>query len=338
MSLARSAYYQSSAAAAARRAADAALLGEIEGIAGDFPAYGYRRITHELRRRGTVVNHKRVARLMREGQVAPARVRRFVTTTHSAEDIAVFPNLVPACVVTGPNQIWYADLTYIRLRTRFVFLAVLLDAWSRKVVGYAISPHLDARLPLAALDAALTDRAPVARIDSPLRPRRAAHVAAVPRAASGARGPGFDVAPGQPVRQRDHRKLHENAQVRGDLSTCLRHRGRRHRQPPTLYRGALQSTTAPLIAWVPSPRRVREAPFSTRRLGQISEPQLSASGGSLQISCTMSPPPTPGSDRASWGTNRHAGVDGRGDRGQSVAVILASVCMRHLIEPSPPSL
>jgi len=72
----------------------------------------------------------------------------------------VFPNLVRECVATGPNQLWYADLTYIRLRTRFVFLAVVLDAWSRKVVGYALSPHLDARLPLAALDAALLDRDP----------------------------------------------------------------------------------------------------------------------------------------------------------------------------------
>jgi putative transposase len=160
MSLARSSYYHSNAAAVARRAADATLLDEIERIAREFPGYGYRRITHELRRRGTVVNHKRVARVMHEGQVAPVRVRRFVATTRCADDVPVFPNRVRDVAVSGPNQIWYADLTYIRLRTRFVFLAVLLDAWSRKVVGYAISPHLDARLPLAALDAALTDRAP----------------------------------------------------------------------------------------------------------------------------------------------------------------------------------
>jgi len=160
MSFARSTYYRPSAAAAARRAADAALFNEIERIAEEFPAYGYRRITHELRRRGIVVNHKRIARVMREGHVAPARVRRFVATTRCAEDVPVFPNLVHDVVATGPNQVWFADLTYIRLRTRFVFLAVLLDAWSRKVVGYAISPHLDARLPLAALDAALADRAP----------------------------------------------------------------------------------------------------------------------------------------------------------------------------------
>ena len=97
---------------------------------------------------------------MHDGQVAPTRVRRFIATTRCADDAPVFPNLVRECVATGPNQLWYADLTYIRLRTRFVFLAVVLDAWSRKVVGYALSPHLDARLPLAALDAALLDRDP----------------------------------------------------------------------------------------------------------------------------------------------------------------------------------
>jgi transposase InsO family protein len=146
MSLARSTYYQrsESAAVSARRSRDAALLAVIEAVAAESPAYGYRRITHELRRRGTVVNHKRVARLMREGAVTPKRVRRFLATTDSAHDSPIFPNLAARLTVTGPNQLWVADLTYIRLRTRFVYLAVLLDAWSRKVVGYAIS-HLSIR-------------------------------------------------------------------------------------------------------------------------------------------------------------------------------------------------
>jgi putative transposase len=162
MSLARSTYYQraESAAVSARRSRDAALLAVIEAVAAESPAYGYRRITHELRRRGTVVNHKRVARLMREGAVTPKRVRRFLATTDSAHDSPIFPNLAARLTVTGPNQLWVADLTYIRLRTRFVYLAVLLDAWSRKVVGYAISHLLDTRLPLAALEAALTHRRP----------------------------------------------------------------------------------------------------------------------------------------------------------------------------------
>ena len=160
MSLTRSSFYRPTTAAIVRQAADTALLAEIERVAGEYPAYGYRRITHELRRRGTVINHKRVARLMREGHVAPTRVRRFFATTDSAHDAPIFPNLTRQLAVTGPNQLWFADLTYIRLRTRFVFLAVLLDAWSRKVVGYAISHLLDTRLPLAALDAALTHRRP----------------------------------------------------------------------------------------------------------------------------------------------------------------------------------
>ena len=122
--------------------------------------HGYRRITEELRRRGTRVNHKRVARVMQVGHVAPTRVRRYFSTTHSDEHSPVFPDLARGLTPSGPNQLWVADLTHIRLKTRFVFLAVVLDAWSRKVVGYAISHLLDARLPLAALDAALADRRP----------------------------------------------------------------------------------------------------------------------------------------------------------------------------------
>ena len=159
MTLAPSTFYAASRAAE-RAAADAALLEKIEQIAIEFPAYGYRRITHELHRRGTVANHKRVARVIRVGRVAPTRVRRYYATTDSDHDYPVFADLTATVSVTARDQLWYADLTHIRLRTRFVFLAVLLDAWSRKVVGYAISHLLDARLPLAALDAALAQRRP----------------------------------------------------------------------------------------------------------------------------------------------------------------------------------
>ncbi len=97
---------------------------------------------------------------MRAGHVAPTPVRRFFATTDSAHENPVLPNLTRELVVSGPNELWYADLTYIRLKTRFDVLPVLLDAWSRKVVGYAISHLLDARLPLAALAAALAQRKP----------------------------------------------------------------------------------------------------------------------------------------------------------------------------------
>lgn len=159
MSLAPSTYYAQTRAAE-RAAADASLLQQIEQIAVEFPAYGYRRIAHELRRRGTIANHKRVARVMRVGCVIPTRVRRYYATTDSDHDSPVFADLTTTVTLTGRDQLWYADLTYIRLKTRFVFLAVLLDAWSRKVVGYAISHLLDSRLPLAALDAAFAQRRP----------------------------------------------------------------------------------------------------------------------------------------------------------------------------------
>lgn len=158
MNLPRSSYYrqagqQDSGSRAEFRAA-------VEAVCLDWPAYGYRRVTRELRRRGWHVNHKRVSRLMREEALTARRVKRFLATTDSAHDEPVFPNLASNLRPTGPNQLWVADITYIRLRTEFVFLAVILDSWSRKVVGYAVSKLLDTRLPLAALEAALTSRSP----------------------------------------------------------------------------------------------------------------------------------------------------------------------------------
>lgn len=160
--LARSTYYHppDPAHAQAVTTADAALCARIEAITAEFPSYGYRRVTHELRRRGTPVNHKRVARVMRESGLAARPRRRYVLTTDSAHDEPVFPNLLRDVRPDGPNQVWVADLTYLRLEQEFAYLAVMLDAWSRKVVGYAVSHVLDARLPLAALEAALEGRRP----------------------------------------------------------------------------------------------------------------------------------------------------------------------------------
>ncbi len=160
--LARSTYYRrpDPVRAQARVAADAALRATIEAITREFLGYGYRRITHELRRRGMLVNHKRVARVMRESALAARPRRRFVATTDSRHEEPVFPNLLREARPSGPNQVWVADLTYLRLEREFAYLAVILDAWSRKVVGYAVSHLLDARLPLAALEAALESRRP----------------------------------------------------------------------------------------------------------------------------------------------------------------------------------
>ena len=104
--------------------------------------YGYRRITAELRRRGFLVNHKRVARLLREDNLLAIQPRTFVVTTDAQHDLEVYLNLARRLTVTGINQLWVADITYIRLQREFVYLAVILDAFSRKVVGWALERSL----------------------------------------------------------------------------------------------------------------------------------------------------------------------------------------------------
>jgi transposase InsO family protein len=122
--------------------------------------YGYRRMAAELRRRGMQVNHKRIARLMREDNLLAIRRRRFVITTDSSHDLEVYLNLAARMKVTGPNQLWVADLTYIRLQHEFVYLAVILDKWSRRVVGWELDRTLAAKLAVAALERAIEARQP----------------------------------------------------------------------------------------------------------------------------------------------------------------------------------
>ena len=141
-------------------AAEARLVARIRAICAEFPRYGYRRVTAQLKAEGERVNHKRVARIMREQDLRVRPKRRFVVTTDSDHDGPIFPNLAKDVVPTGPDQLWVADLTYIRLLTGFVYLAVILDAWSRRVVGWAISRRIDADLALAALEAAIAGREP----------------------------------------------------------------------------------------------------------------------------------------------------------------------------------
>jgi transposase InsO family protein len=123
---------------------------------------GSPRVTRELKERGLVVNHKRVERIMREDNLLAIRWRKFVTTTESGHDQPVYLNLASRMQVTGLNQLWVADITYIRLRNEFVYLAVLLDVFSRKVVGWALERTLQARLSLAALERAIANRQPPA--------------------------------------------------------------------------------------------------------------------------------------------------------------------------------
>ena len=162
MTLSLSTFYKRSDTEARRRrqASRTTLREQIEDVVTDWPAYGYRRVTRELRRRGIAVNHKRIARIMREEALTPRRIKRFLVTTDSNHALPVFPNLARNFTPTGPDQLWVADITYIRLKAAFVFLAVLLDVWSRRVVGYAVSRFLDVRLTLAALEAAVANRRP----------------------------------------------------------------------------------------------------------------------------------------------------------------------------------
>ena len=140
--------------------AEARLVARIHAICAEFPRYGYRRVTAQLKAEGERVNHKRVARIMREQDLRVRPKRRFVATTNSDHDGPIFPDLAKDTVPSGPDQLWVADLTYIRVLTGFVYLAVVLDAWSRRVVGWALGPRLDADLALAALDAAIAGRGP----------------------------------------------------------------------------------------------------------------------------------------------------------------------------------
>src|SRR4029077_3637262 len=122
--------------------------------------YGYRRVSKELRRSGMLVNHKRVARVMREDNLLAVQPKSFVVTTDSDHEFEVYLNLASRMKLTGINQLWVADITYIRLHREFVFLAVILDAYSRKVVGWELDRTLAARLPIAALERAIAERIP----------------------------------------------------------------------------------------------------------------------------------------------------------------------------------
>ena len=122
--------------------------------------YGYRRVTADLHRQGMVVNHKRVLRIMREDNLLAIRYRKYILTTDSQHQEPVYVNLAARMTLNGINQLWVADLTYIRLRTEFVFLAVILDRFSRKAIGWALDRSLTARVAVSALQQAIERRQP----------------------------------------------------------------------------------------------------------------------------------------------------------------------------------
>jgi transposase InsO family protein len=130
----------------------------IQRIALAWPRYGRPRITAELRRQGWQVNPKLVYRLMRQDNLLCVRKRKFIVTTDSNHTRRIYPNLAPGMIVTAPDQLWRADITYIRLRDEFVFLAVILDAYSRRVIGWALDRTMEDELTLTALRMALSRR------------------------------------------------------------------------------------------------------------------------------------------------------------------------------------
>lgn len=138
--------------------AETELRDHIQQVALEHRCYGYRRVTAELRLQGIVVNHKRVLRVMREDNLLSLRKRKFVVTTDSSHGRLVYPNLIADLTLTMPNQVWVADITYIRLREEFIFLAVVLDAFSRRVLGWELGESLQTSLAIGALDRALVDR------------------------------------------------------------------------------------------------------------------------------------------------------------------------------------
>jgi len=138
--------------------ADMKLREEMQKIAVEWPCYGSRRMTRELRDRGWDVNRKRVQRLMREDNLLCVAKRKFVVTTDSGHECKVYPNLAASMLLTDVDQLWIADITYIRLEEEFVYLAVILDAYSRRVIGWHLGEGLDNSLTLTALRMALGER------------------------------------------------------------------------------------------------------------------------------------------------------------------------------------
>lgn len=163
MKLPRSSYYYKSRKQDPS-ATDQMLANRIEEITEEFPKYGYRKVTKELHREAVPVNHKKVHRIMREKGLLVHKAKQFVKTTDSNHPYPVYPNLIKDLVATRLNQVWVADITYIRIAVGFVYLAVILDLCSRKAVGYAISRNIDTALSLSALRMAIQNRNPPAGV------------------------------------------------------------------------------------------------------------------------------------------------------------------------------
>jgi len=253
MGIGRSAFYDTPEV----RARDLSIVAEMKTICDEFEAYGYRRVDAELRHRGIVVNAKKIRRLMREHALNPRQRRRFIATTDSDHNYPIFPNLAKNMKLDGPNQLWVADITYVTIATGFVYLAAILDAWSRRVIGYAIGRSIDARLAVAALKAAIGARDPprgcVHHSD-----RGSQYASDDYRAALQKHGlTGSMGRRGNPYDKRQGRELHEDTQGRSRVSDGIRNLRGRYSRPSPLHRRGLQHPQTPLRARLSEPRAIR---------------------------------------------------------------------------------
>ncbi|MGB6066918.1 MAG: IS3 family transposase [Desulfomonilaceae bacterium] len=159
LSVPRSSYYRHRKGPESQCQERDEVYGEVEKICGTMHRYGYRRVTAELHRRGITANHKRILALMRRNNLLCRRKKKYrVATTNSNHAYRVYPNLVKGMEITRTDQVWISDITYIRLPNEFVYLAVVLDAFSRKAIGWALQRHLDVTLSLNALKMAIATR------------------------------------------------------------------------------------------------------------------------------------------------------------------------------------
>jgi len=160
MRLSRSSFYYKPGDRSTEKKAETDLRDRIEAVCLNFPRYGYRRVTHQLKREGHLVNHKKVLKIMRESDLLCRVKRKWVKTTNSRHPFRRYPNLIKGLIISRLNQVWLSDITYIRIKTGFVYLAAILDAYSRKAIGYAVSTALDTTLTLQALKMAIVHRQP----------------------------------------------------------------------------------------------------------------------------------------------------------------------------------
>jgi hypothetical protein len=243
MGIGRSTYYD----AAPAPTDDTAIVEAIAAICEEFECYGWRRVRAALRQQGMIVNHKKIKRLMCEHGLQPRIRRRYVATTDSDHDQPIFPNRTKDVIVDRPDRLWVADITYVAIAVGFAYVAVILDAWSRRVVGYAISRSIDARLTMAALKSAVERRKPPPgcmhhsdsqRINA--SSRLSIRSGTLSRPADRPRPRRLDGPARQSIRQRQGGELHENHEGRGGLSDGIRNVRRRRREPSELHRGGLQ--------------------------------------------------------------------------------------------------